>query len=46
MGFNYIPTINITCITQMNKHNRRIDINNNKHAIVTKEKGRKVKENN
>ena len=46
MGFNYIPTIDIHHHAN-EQINRRIDhINNNKHAIVTKEKGRKVKENN
>ena len=46
MGFNYIPTIDIHHHAN-EQTNRRIDhINNNKHAIVTKEKGRKVKENN
>ena len=47
MGFNYIPTIDITCSHKWNKHNRRTNHNNNnKHAIIKKEKGRKVKENN
>ena len=42
MGFNYIPTIDVSpSHQQINKHDLRIaHINNNKHAIITKEESR------